>query len=287
MADNQQCPNCNAVIHWSQEICLKCRHHVGVPNQRELNQPLEVHELERRYLAAKTDALQQGITEQKIADFEQQINKHSKAVVNLSAQLLNDFLSGSNHLYSNYNLQTQSETRQVAEMKNDKQRSGVEAQLFGAYKTKIRYAALALEDKGLISYGNCSMSLANITMENSATVLEENSFDFVSKYRLVPGNDTPAGFRATWTQRYRLASAKLATKLLNNKPFSDLLLSSDGDRNNDQFMEVHIYGAFDNQSVTAVSVPTDSNIKDPIDRLIVKQIHAYAKQSNISCTEYD
>lgn len=160
--------------------------------------------------------------------------------------------------------------------------------MFGAYATEIRYAALSLDDVGLISYGNCAMSLADITMQKSATVLEENSYDFVRKHRLIPGDQVPLGYRALWQRRNRLAIAKLAAKLSTiNQSFAKLLLSSDGNRQNDQFMEIHIYGKFDHQSVTAVSVPGQKNVKDRLEIEYINRIKDYAKKLNLSCTEYD
>ena len=203
--------------------------------------------------------------------------------------MLDDFLSTDNTLFSNYNLQTQGEVRKVAEMKNDRQRRATEGLLFGAYAPEIRYAALSLDQKGLTSYGNCCLTLADITMEKSATVLEENSFDFVRKHQILPGDDIPLGFRATWKQRYFLAIAKLAAKLtVKKQAISNLLLSSDGQRGNDQFMEVHIYGSFDKQAIESLALPKLKSVKkNKADSINMKRIRDYAQNMRLSCIEYD
>ena len=183
---------------------------------------------------------------------------------------------------SNYNLQTAGETRIVAEMKDDKQRRGTEGVLFGAYAPEIRYAALALDQRGLISYGNCSMTLADMTMRYKATLLEENSYFFVQKHRIVAGDALPQGYRATWENRHLLAVAKLADKITQKaQNWANVLLHSNGDRQHDEFIEVHIYGAFDKQAIEAVAIPSLS--KKNKDHLAVLQIQDYAENYSIPC----
>ena len=143
-------------------------------------------------------------------------------------------------------------------MRDDRQRRATEALLFGVYASEIRYAALALDGKGLISYGSCSVTISDVTPAACATVLEENSYTFVRRYRLIPGEDIPPGFRALWEDRHKLAVAKLADQVkkgTREDGFPRLLLYSDGDRQNDRFLEAHLYGPFDRQSVEAVSAP--------------------------------
>lgn len=37
------------------------------------------------------------------------------------------------------------------------------------------------------------------------------------------------------------------------------MLESDGNKENDEFLEIHLHGAFDNQSIDAVSAPRPEN----------------------------
>ena len=147
-----------------------------------------------------------------------------------------------------------------------------------------------MDGTGLISYGDCCFSLKNITVKNRATLLEENSYTFVRRHNIIDSNHIPPGFRSTWAERYKLAVAKLAKYLDKNitySSFQDLVLRSDGNRENDDFIEIHIYGNFDNQAIDSIKIPNESKIKDATEKAFVKIIKECANQKKISCEEYD
>jgi hypothetical protein len=186
------------------------------------------------------------------------VRADSRAVINVWPSLLADFLNDGKKLYSNYNLQVQADLRAPASLKDDRQRRTTEALLFGGYADQIRYAALSLDEGGLSSYGCCSISLSNVTASARATLLQENSYSFVRRHALLAGDDIPCGFRALWEDRHKLAVAKLAGRIhrgTRKETFLGIVLHSAGDRARDEFIEVHLYGAFDRQSVEAVSAP--------------------------------
>lgn len=282
MTDINQCPRCDAQVNWAADRCLKCNYDIGVPNQRELQTSEEVEALQNRYNQA-VQQTQQYLSQ--LNQLEQLVAQNSKAVINTSAKLLDDFLSSETLLMSNYGLQVAGETRKVAEMKNDRQRCITESALFGSYANEIRYAALSLDHKGLISYGSCSVTVDEFTARYKATVLEENSFDFVAKHpETLIESTPPKGYRATWEKRHLLATAKLASKItLKPQNWAELLLKSNGDRQQDEFMEVHIYGAFDKQAVTTVAVPKQP--KNETERVAVEAIRDYAAKFNIPCVD--
>lgn len=226
------CPNCGAEIPWSADLCLKCKHPVGPPNKRELQTADERAALTHRYDHARRDADRRGALN-RVDDFETKVEADSRAVVNLWPSFLAEFLNDGRTLYSNYNLQVRSEQRTSAAPKDDRQRRATEALLFGGYADQIRYGALALDDKGLTSYGSCSMSISNVTAEASATLLEENSYGFVRRHRVLPGDDIPRGFRALWEDRHKLVVAKLASGIharTRTDTFPRTVLYSDGNR---------------------------------------------------------
>jgi hypothetical protein len=155
--------------------------------------------------------------------------------------------------------QTEAETRCAAQLSNDRQRRATEALLFGKYAPEIRYAALSLDGKGLVSYGSCSVALLDKLCFNKATLLEENSYPFVRSHRLLPGDDIPSGYRSVWKDRHWLTIAKLAyriSELTQAEEFAGLLLRSDGDRVADEFIEVHLYGTFGRQAFVGATIPS-------------------------------
>jgi hypothetical protein len=167
--------------------------------------------------------------------------------------LLND-----STLYSGYSRLVASEVRSPAMRSDDRARTAVEGIIFGSLASDIRYAALSIGGLGLASYGNCTIVLRELAVQASATLLENNSYKFVRDHQLTFESEIPAGYRAVWEDRHILAVSKLAKKVARAQtPTSaaEILLFSEGDRQTDDFIEVHIWGAFDHQSIEGVRIP--------------------------------
>lgn len=275
---SETCPNpdCGRAVDWSDEKCGRCKQVLAVPNQRELLVQDEKASLNGHYQQAVEKATQQGHIDS-LRQLEAKVKADSHAVINVSPQLLDDFLAGSKTLMSNYVLQVAAKTRKPAKRQDDKTRSGVEGILFGSYAKQIRYAALSLTHQGLTSYGECSITLADVTMEKSATVMIENSFDFIKRHRITPMDAIPAGMRSTWTDRHLLATTKLVDKLADGQNgFEQWLLNSEGDRNTDEFVEVHIYGEFGQTAIEVIAIPKLKKQKQ-----LRQSIVAHANELNI------
>jgi hypothetical protein len=127
--------------------------------------------------------------------------------------------------------------------------------IFGGYAAEIRYAALSLDGRGLKSFGSYAIKLREVTIIERATLLEDNSYQFIWKHNIQPREDIPPGYKATWRERHKLAVAKLAGQISSGtteQEHSKILLFSEGDRATDEFIEVHIYGRFDNKAIESV-----------------------------------
>jgi hypothetical protein len=116
-------------------------------------------------------------------------------------------------------------------------------------------------------------------MLNSATVMEENSFTFLRVHKVLPGDKVPPGYRVKWCDRHLLATAKLGGKLKpSGQNFNELLLSCEGNRQTDDFMEVHIYGEFNNRSIASIATP-----KVKKEKAMANRIADNAKRLDIQC----
>jgi hypothetical protein len=280
------CPKCNADTDWTADRCFACFCDLGAPNCRLVNQQHELDVLEQRYQSAVAEAKQRGVG-QALAAFDARIAKDSQAIINSSAEFLFGLLNNGNQLYANYHQQTASATRKAAEVDNDRHRCGAEGVLFGTLAAKISYAALTLDNKGLVSYGKCAMILKDITMQHKATVLEENSYDFVKRHRIVPGDKLPVGYWTDWPNRAQIAVAKLAAQIqTDSQYFANVLLFSNGDRAQDRFIEVHIYGGFDRQAIATIALPAKKRQKG-MERTYLNCIKDYAENHNIPYSNYD
>jgi hypothetical protein len=266
------CPNCGASVVASDQRCSTCGEHVGAPNVRAANAPIERVTLQKRYQSALERAELRN-AKGAVASFRLAVQS-SAAVVSCGLYALRELVTDSNALYTNYYLGVRGEIRRAAELENDRQRRVVDALLFGGYADEIRFAALSLDGVGLKSYGKEGLSyglgLRDVAISKRASLLEENAYEFVKRHALDATSDFPAGYRSTWENRHELAVAKLADLIwpeISPTEYAGILLSSTGDRATDQFIEVHIFGTFNMNAVSSVS--GTSKPKRPDDRAVV------------------
>lgn len=266
------CPNCGASLIASEDKCPTCGEQVGAPNVRAAGAATQRAALRERYDEALQRAESRG-AKKAVLDFRSAV-ECSIAVVGCELYRLRELAKDPSALYSNYYLAVRGEVRRAAEAENDRQRRTVDALLFGRYAEHIRYAALSLNGIGLTSYGKEGLSyglgLRDIAVAKRASLLEENSYNFVEHHKLSTISSVPAGYQCTWESRPDLAVAKLADLVApdtNASQYAEILLSSSGDRTTDQFIEVHIYGGFNINAVS--SVCGTSTPKQPDDRGVI------------------
>jgi hypothetical protein len=207
----------------------------------------------------------------------------AKAVVALPIAFTHQLVR-SNSIHQTYHQLVESEVRRAASLEDDIRRGVVDNALFGSIAKNIHMAAVSLDGRGLKSYGSIHVELKSIVCENRATLLIENSFNFIEKNaRALPS--LPKGFRATWADRAMLAVVKLAPEIaLSTVPgeFPSLILTSSGDRRTDRFMEVHVWRAWDAQAISKVGIPAtggnlveNAQIAEIRDRLLALSIPMY------------
>jgi hypothetical protein len=269
-----RCPHCGTENLLINKDCLACGMSLGFPNVNECSQKEELNALNKRYKKKIESARNKG-HQNKIAKFEEEIKK-SLAVINIDLEYLHSLIVRGAP-YSNYQLLTSGEAREFGRPETDKERLGVEGTIFGSYGRNIRYAALSLDGTGLKSYGDFAIILSDKAVRLRATLLEENSYNFVKRHKILAGNKIPKGYRAVWKDRYKLAVAKLAEKALLTKKenYATIVLESTGDRKKDEFIEVHIYGKISKESVQAVR----GNSKDAAEKDKIEKIKEYLKKS--------
>lgn len=90
-------------------------------------------------------------------------------------------------------------------------------------------------------------------------MLENNSVLFMERHRVnVKRNpDVPRGFKATWGDREKLCVAKLARSIdstTNPDQYSGLLLKQGASSEQNEFVEVHIFGPMTVLTIGSVKV---------------------------------
>jgi len=251
-----KCAVCGSPVSAASDRCLTCGADVGAPNVRAAADPSEASALEARFQSALARAGANGTTKE--IDHLKNAMARTSAVVNCDLPFLRDFVTRPTTLYANYHRGVLAEVRKAAEADRDRDRVIADAVLFGSYSGAINMAALSLTDTGLSSYGPYSMKLRDLAVASRASLLDENSYTFVSNHRLTVGTPIPLGHRSTWKDRAILAVAKLADFItigMDELSFRDVLLRDSGARGTDSFIEVHIFGTFDREAIESVCGP--------------------------------
>lgn len=255
MAD--PCPNadCEEEVQLNEEKCPSCGCFAGYPNVRQALAERDV--LLQRARLARVAAATRNATDAVLR--LEGVAQAVRAVVNMQAALVLTLLTDGKSRYTDYASQSQAGTRRPAPPRHDAQRQAVEGRLFGTPGAAIVYAALSPDLRGLTSYGPVTVRLKTSAVAPRASLLGENSYGFDQRH---PGpGPLPHGHRATWGDRGALAVAKLADGLAQATSTEDIaamLLFSEGDRATDRFIEVHLWGGFNGNSVDGLGLPAQT-----------------------------
>ncbi len=276
------CPDCN---HSQPQInlinCEKCGHDLGAPNVNIVSTEDELKALGNRYNDAISFTSRNG-AESILNSFENYFNTNVKAVVNTSLQTLDAWIAKSG-AYKTYHRAVEDGLRVIANLHNDQKRTVIDSLLYGTYGRDISFATLTLNEEGLESYGNCRVILNEDSIKSRSSTLEENSFHFVKTHNInFETLNIPAGYRSTWNDKLKLTIAKLHTKLNSDSKESDftkMVLFSTGDKDTDEFIEVHVYKELTNLAVESIYIPTPKNSKAKISIRAIKE--KFSGQVNI------
>lgn len=259
----ENCRHCGAELNESMPRCPTCQADAGFPNVRIARKPSYKKQLEERYKKAKQKVTDKGDGE-KFGEFVHALQTKSGVVLAMPAGVARAFFSDKKELYAGYEALVKAQARKPAPLNDDRRRCGVVGILFGSFAEHIIYGALSLTDKGLSSYGDVFCRLKDIAIEKRTSFLETNSYKFVQEHNMEPGTPIPLGYISDWADRFKLAVAKLAEStetVYNESEWQDLILYSDGNRENDEFIEAHIYGTFDSNAIGTIALAENADLR--------------------------
>ena len=258
MSRERACGFCGHNHHFSQHLCPHCARPANYPNVFAAEDPDEAAALEERYDEAKSAARSRGAADLlALESFEDEVS-NSRAVIARSPAELQRLLTSDREGYATYYDLIGAEVRFPSADKWDDLRQAADPILFPHYKDKIRFAALTTDGAGLPSFGECFLVLRSEMTAHRATVFEENSLLFFSKHFRPGINEAarlPRGYRATWENRARLCVAKLADRIDAATPrgaYSEILLRPGPAPEDDDFVEVHVWGPMTVRTVERV-----------------------------------
>jgi hypothetical protein len=258
------CPKCSQKVLPHERRCAGCEHDCGFPNVRAADLPAETAALKSRLMAQEVLAAARGTVDE-LSRLRAAALK-TKAVRARSLQDVYRLVQNDNQLMATFvNLKGAGLVR-PGHNEIDKARKVSESLLFFEYEENIHFAALALGDRGLFSYGDCVMVLDDQMIEDRATVFEENCVFFCRRQNIgAAKTEIPPGFRATWSRRDELVAAKLGDRLvlgMTENDFSHVLLKTGATPSDDEFIEVHIYGSLNRSALHSVLIKSGRRRSD-------------------------
>lgn len=252
-----KCSSCGQRINPPARYCPRCKYRTDIPSNVALAGEDEEH-LKQRF----EDCLQNCEECQKDLIFEYMrtlknnisisINVHPPSLVNI----LQDERIRLVNLHDNL--------RANAMINYDKdliaKRKGLDNLVFEVDGDKLNFGAVNLGNIGLVSYGAaCVFLKSDDKLKKNASFLENNLFNYI-KYSL-PAIDLriPFGVRSLWHTVHKLAVVKHESDFLNSKKLTypeltNLILSSDGNKNNDRFIEAQIYPPITRSSISKITL---------------------------------
>lgn len=232
--------------------CPHCGRPSDFPNVEDAASPDEASALRLRYDAALAGARARGC-EPQVRLFEEAVALRSQAVFACPLSKLMLLATGLVDFYPTYH--QMAELRILAGPSKpgdpdwDVLRPETETPLFGEeFKKSIHHAALTLDGSGLSSYGECTVLLRESMIAHRASVFDENSILFMKHHGITifDSDKLPCGFRAVWSERGRLAAAKLAHRIDAHTTAGQLpkiLIRPGSVPLQDDFIEVHVFGS--------------------------------------------
>ncbi|NQT12923.1 MAG: zinc ribbon domain-containing protein [Planctomycetes bacterium] len=259
-----KCPDCGEEHPDYVRSCPVCGHDVGFPNVRAAAVREETEALTAREESALHNAEARGCAHV-VEQFRNAV-RNSQAAVCRPISPLQVLVSSDNELYATFSKLVRAQARLPKSNEMDQIRVAIDATLFPYYHEEIRFAALTLDGRGVTNFGDYTMVLATRTIERRASVFEENSVYFFQR-RVKAWTPPPPGHRAVWDDRDKLAGAKLADRIDKDTipdDFAKLLVHPGAAPEDDEFIEVHVYGPIHRRGIERVVGPKPKRKKDQV-----------------------
>ena len=239
------CPDCKNDIPQPATSCPHCGRPGIFWNVIHASNADERAALQSRYDTAKADAVSRGV-DAMVQNFENTIAGSVAVIARSDTEVLR-LANSTRQLYATYYQQIEAGLRLPDADDWNVAREIADSLLFPSYKEHIRFASLSLDGIGLAKFGSCSITLRDEMIAHRASVLDENSVLFMERHNVKASRKSgmPKGFRATWDERGKLCVAKLAARIDSSSTpnqYSSLLLKQGASPEDDEFVEVHIFG---------------------------------------------
>jgi hypothetical protein len=260
------CKKCGRPISFYESQC-ECGEFDSFPNVRAAREQLGF--LIARYNQARAMAYTNDTNG--MLDAVERLADAAAAVVNMSVRAADNVMRDDK--YRNYYQSLSAGMRLAAERVHHAERGKVDATMFPEYFPHIVSMALSPNERGLTSYGEVTMVVNDIEyLQLRGSLLERNTYMFYDEHDMGGRKAVePPGFRADWHARGLLAAAKLQKKINGSSTLdeaSKAFLLDSGDREKDEFIEIHVFapGGIARKYFARVRLQTNLTEEDDRDR---------------------
>lgn len=269
------CKHCGNSVNESYRYCQVCSEDAGTPNVRSCSCSENIDALNNR-LDRQIEELRKHDKLEMYESLIQELKKKLSVIIAMPPRVARNLFDDPSSVYTNYETLTNSGVKTPSTQKNSAQRGAVASILFGDYRENIIYGALSIDNYGLSTYGSAHCKLKNEAINKRTTFLECNSYKFVEKNKLKPGDQIPLGYATNWEKKEILVLLKLSEYIIKNDDINDvlneILFTDKKDRSNDEFVEAHIYGNFVSSSIDSVEYDGDGSRQDKLDMEILQTL---------------
>lgn len=258
-----KCPTCGMSVQNHEKDCPACLNHCGFPNVRAALATAEVAALNRRLAEAIVSCKARGC--QSVLNAFGSAALSSQIIMSRSLTDLQSWIAADNRMLVTYHSQVRSGARVPEDNAWDRGRVAAESTIHPIYFENIQYACISLDGRGVEAWGAYYVTFKEPLVAHRTTVFEENPFNFAERHKIAAGRPPPAGYRANWGDRNKLAQAKLHIELqpsTNATDFPQILVKQGKDTGDADFIEAHIYGPLHRNTIEAVSGPKPKNKLD-------------------------
>jgi transposase len=254
--DSNPCERCQNEMPLDWDCCPHCGNGLNCPNVVLARQSSERQALDQRFRDALDDAATRGC-DAMLREFAKAVDS-SQAVMGSTLEKLLPIVNRDRDIFATFH--ELAELRFLLESSPNGPdwnvfRPGAELALLGGLKHvgRLHYAALSLDTRSLPHYGDVSIILRENLIAHRVSLFPENSAIYVHRN----GLKLPAGSRGTWSDRGRLAVAKLAARITGStqpEQFPAILLQPGPTPLDDHFIEVHVFGPMTFRTFAKVTV---------------------------------
>ncbi len=255
----RRCDDCGNDMPMARTHCPHCGRPQYFPNVDLAKAPDEKAKLQARYGATLTDAEQRGCIDN-VTGFVSTCAGAAAVFACPLTRLHREVASETEIFETYYDLERlRLRTSRPDSLDWARLRPQAEIELLGSHDhlDKIHYACLSIDGSGLSSYGDCTVRLSEPMIAHRASCFQGNTAVLYHGQQ-----DFSTLLRCEWTDRALICGAAFGNQIdcsTRENSYPEILVKPGATPEQDQFIEVHVFGPMTARTFDSVLVDTTSH----------------------------